>query len=119
MSRSDRHVHVGPLMELLEHGVRWVYYAELGPLVRGVATAHSAPVMSSLVAVTGSDPVVWPGSDGEERGQALEPLYPGALRTKSRWSELYDLLTLIDVLRVGRRREVSLAMGVICERMGA
>ncbi len=117
MVGEDRHVRIDPLLELLEHGVRWVYYAELGSLVRGVPTAHSSPVMQSLVAASGADAVVWPSDVGEVRGQALEPLYPGAAKTAEAWPQLCELLNLVDVLRVGRRREVSLAVELLRERM--
>jgi hypothetical protein len=51
---------------------------------------------------------VWPDPEGKVPGAAVELLYssvPGAAR---RNSELYDLLALVDAIRIGRAREEPL-----------
>lgn len=115
--RDDRHVNVTGLVELLEHGVRWVFYPEVGERRRGVPTAHSGPVLSKVIAGGAENRLVWPSPDGPELGQSLTPLYPQAVQTVESCPPLYELLTLVDAVRVGRRREQEAAMHVLRDRL--
>lgn len=119
MSPSGREVNADPLLELFEHGFRWVFYPELKPVARGVPTAHSSPVMASHVDARGAGAMVWPSPLGDVRGQGVAPLYGGAPELVRLWPELYDILTLLDVLRLGRRREVSVALGLLHQKVRA
>lgn len=100
---DTRAVHRGGLLEFLAGGVPYVFPAEPGPETRGVPTAHSAPPLAAEF--PDADAVVWPAVGGERRGAGLEPLYAGAPATAQKNPPLYMLLTLVDVLRVGRARE--------------
>ena len=53
---------------------------------------------------------VWPDLHGKERGLAIEPFYPKQVAAAKKDDELYQLLALIDVIRVGRRREITVAV---------
>ena len=46
---------------------------------------------------------------GEIRGLSIEPLHPSAPRAASRDPRFYELLALVDVLRLGGPREKALA----------
>jgi hypothetical protein len=116
-SRDERHVNVRGLLELLEHGVRWVFYAEVGDRRRGVPTAHAGPALREAIAGSAENMLVWPSTEGSEVGQALIPLYPQAVRTVESCPPLYELLTLVDALRVGRRREQEAAMHAFHARL--
>jgi hypothetical protein len=108
------------LLEYLLHGVRFSFPGVRGPLTRGMPTAHSAPPLKALIVTSTNDaPVVWPDPKGEVRGEALEPLYrsvPGAARHDAR---LYELLALVDALRVGRARERAIASTELQSRLSA
>ncbi len=103
-----RAVSPGPLMEFLEHGVRFAFYPVTGPEAQGVPTAHSGPPMVEQIASERA--MVWPSADGTVRGDSLIPLYEGAPRLARRSPRLYELLTLVDAIRVGRARERRLAV---------
>jgi hypothetical protein len=79
-----------------------------GAPTRGVPTAHSAKPLSDLIA--GGDAFVWPHVDGTVRGQAIAPLYPTVPDACLGDERLYELLALVDALRVGRARERELAV---------
>jgi DNA-binding transcriptional MocR family regulator len=96
---------VGPLLELLVHGVRYVFPPERGGLTRGMPTAHAAPVMKEVVFAGDEPPPVWPASWGEVRGLAFAPLYRSAPDAAQRDPALYDRLALVDALRGGQARE--------------
>lgn len=103
------------LSELLIHGVRYVFPVVPGPMVRGLRTAHSAPPLAELLTES-SDLFVWPYEDGDCRGQAITPLYPAVPQAALRDRELYELLALVDALRVGRAREQGLAREELTRR---
>jgi hypothetical protein len=98
------------LADFLVHGVPYAFPGELGAESRGVPTAHAGP---SLAREFKGDPIVWSSVDGRVRGQSLVPLYPAAPRLAGRVPDLYELLTLVDVIRVGRARERSRAAALL------
>lgn len=96
------------LLEFILHGVPYAFYPERGSVTRGVPTAHAAPPIVGEIA--GDDlPPVWPYPGGTVRGEALEPLHRVVPRVVENDRELYELLALVDVMRIGRARERKLA----------
>ena len=73
----------------------------------GIPTSHSAPPLAKRIGSEENDQYVWPHDEGEVRGQGISPLYPTAPDAARRDAKLYELLALIDALRVGRARERS------------
>lgn len=108
-------VNRGALIEFLSAGVPYAFFAEPGPETRGVPTAHSAPPL--VREFSDGQVVVWPSLTGETRGASLEPLYPGAPQTANHNRDLYELLTLVDAIRVGRARERQRARALVRERL--
>jgi len=110
-----------PVRELLTrfllHGVPHAFPALIGPPSVGVPTAHSAPAFAGLVAT--EERFVWPDAEGTERGLALVPLFPGAARTARHNPALYDLLVIVDTLRVGHARERKAAEALLHEKLAA
>jgi DNA-binding Lrp family transcriptional regulator len=106
---ESRRVRRAPLRDFLIHGVPYAYPAKLKEMTRGVPTAWAAPIMAGKVVASDPAPPVWPAFDGKILGLAVEPLYrfvPQAARFDAR---LYDLLALVDAIRLGRARERSFA----------
>ena len=96
------------LLEFILHGARYAFYPERGEVTRGVATAHAAPPIVDEIA--GDDlPPVWPDPEGDVRGETLKPLHPAVPRVARGDRQLYELLALVDVMRIGRARERKLA----------
>jgi DNA-binding Lrp family transcriptional regulator len=97
-----------PLEDYVIHGVRYAFPAKPGALARGIPTAHAAPPLSQKI--TADDlPPVWPDPEGTIKGYAIEPLYSSVPAVVKTDSGLYELLALVDALRIGRARERSLA----------
>lgn len=97
--------------EFFIHGLKYIFPVQLGASSRGVPTSYAAPSFRGEI-VLGNDPIlVWPYGDGTERGSALEPLYPSVPESISKYPDpiFYDILTLLDALRVGRARERNIA----------
>lgn len=99
------------LEEFIVYGVPVVFPVQTGAATRGIPTAHSGPKLSDLFQARDSakasveDVYVWPHEDGKVRGTSLTPLFAGAAATARSNAPLYELLTLVDAIRVGRARE--------------
>ncbi len=105
------------LREFLIYGLKYAFPGEIGPMARGIPTAHSAQPLRSLVVVDAADTYVWPSPDGDVRGQAIQPLYRSVPFAIQMDTELYVLLSLIDGIRVGRVREQLLAASELSQRL--
>ena len=101
----------------LVHGVPHSFPASPKEITRGMATAWAAPVMADKINASGQIPPVWPDPDGQVEGAAVQPLYRSVPRAARRDAGLYDLLALVDALRIGRARERSLAEQEITQRL--
>jgi DNA-binding Lrp family transcriptional regulator len=97
-----------PVEEYLIWGVRYAFPGKRGSLARGVPTAYAAPPLAGQIAMDDLPPV-WPDPEGTAKGYALEPLYSSVPRAAKSNPKLYELLALVDALRVGRTRERKLA----------
>lgn len=96
------------LMEFLQYGLTYVFPQVPGTLVTGIATAHSHPFYKKQL-ISNTD-FVWPFPDGKTRGQAIDPLHKGVPQAVQEDELLYLLLASVDILRVGRVRERSIAI---------
>lgn len=96
------------LMEFLKYGIRYVFPQEPGTLVRGVPTAHSHPSMKRIFRSDVN--YVWPDMNGSLTGLAIEPLYKKQAKAALTEPVFYELLALVDVLRVGKTREINYAI---------
>ncbi len=105
----------GALIDFVVHGVPYSFYAVTGPEAPGVPTAYSAPPLAAEI--ESERPLVWPSIHGAVRGDTLIPLYAGAPSLPERDPALYDVLTLVDALRVGRARERRIAVEMLEHRI--
>lgn len=113
---SKRSVHKRSLVEFLVHGVKYVYPEKPGPIVRGTPTAHSAPPLSKMIQLSG-DVYVWPHEEGTVRGETIRPLYPSVPKAAGVDPVFYELLALVDAIRLGRSREVKIAADELHKRI--
>lgn len=104
------------LLEFITHGLKYVFSAKPGPLCRGIPTSHSAPPLAKKIVSEPGDAYVWPWPDGEMRGQEIEPLYPSVPRALKNAPRLYEMLALVDAVRVGRARERKIAIEELGKR---
>jgi hypothetical protein len=115
VSQDSRAVSGSRLAEFLKSGVPYACPAELGAETRGVPTAYGAPPLA--LDPSGSGVPVWPSALGAARGPAVIPLYPGAPALLVTNHALYELLTLVDAVRIGRARDRERAAGELRHRL--
>lgn len=113
---NKKSVNVNSFKEFLIFGLKYVFPVEPGSVVRGIPTAHSASPISEHIS-QGRDIYVWPYAKGIKRGQAIEPLYKTIPEVAQEDNSLYGLLAITDTLRVGRAREIKIAIEELEKRI--
>lgn len=89
------------LIEFSLHGVRYVFPTKPGAQRRGLPTAYAAaPLKTEILSPPGDIPV-WPHPEGTVKGSAIEPLCPQVPEAALRDERLYQMLALLDALRIG------------------
>lgn len=104
------------LKEFLLHGIQYAFAIEPGKVTRGVFTAHSAPVLNKQI-ISDKEQYVWPYSKGTARGQSIEPLDKRVPEIAAKDADMYELLALIDAVRVGQVREKELASRILSDKL--
>ncbi len=94
--------------EFLQHGLKYVFPQQPGAAGRGMPTAHSAPMFHDQFIA--SEKYVWPEPAGTVLGYVIEPLYPTVPKACREDEKLWELLALVEMLRVGKTREVRFAI---------
>ena len=104
------------LLEFIEHGVKYVFPQKLGTMVRGIPTAHSHPdIKTHFISELN---YVWPDNQGNTIGLLIEPFYPKMVEAVKQDITFYKLMALIDILRVGKVREIKFAIGELKKHLG-
>ena len=112
---KGRQVQRQALMDFIQYGLAYAFPQQPGVVQRGIPTAHSAPPLSGEI--LSEETYVWPYAKGTVRGHSILPLYPSVVQAVQAGSQLYELLALIDAVRVGRARERNLALDMLKEKL--
>jgi hypothetical protein len=111
MEKSNYQVFPEALKELIFHGLRFIYPVRPGLLTRGIPTAHSAAPLNKKI--KSSTIYVWPDPNGDVRGESIDPIYSSVPSASMNDPKLYEVLSLIDALRVGNAREKKMAIDAL------
>lgn len=115
VDRNKQKVNIMALEEFLIYGLKYVFPVQLDSVVRGVPTAFSASPIKEEIS-QGKEKYVWPYNKGTERGQGIEPLYKSVPEIVNSDTELYELLVIVDTLRIGKIREIEIATAELKKR---
>jgi hypothetical protein len=115
LNASGKKVNMLNFLELIEHGIKYMFPQRPGAIVRGMATAHAAaPLKDKIVS---EEIYVWPYAKGDVQGQSIQPLYKTVTKAVFNDQKLYEALTLIDAIRVGKVREQQLAVELLKKQL--
>lgn len=95
--------------EFLEHGLRYVFPVILGPSVNGIYTALAHPLVQQKFE-TAVSTYVWPHPDSKLTGYAVKPFYKKQLLAVQKDPQLYLMLSLVDMIRIGNPEEINFAV---------
>ena len=113
---KKRKVNINSFEEFLVYGLKYVFPTEPGAMVKGIPTAHSASPIKEHIA-SNEEVYVWANARGTHRGQAIEPLYKSLPQIAHEDKLFYELLTIVDTIRVGRVREIKIAIEELKKRL--
>ena len=119
LSESTRQPNRSALLELIVHGIKYVFAPERGGITRGLPTGYAAPPLNKKIAQSDELPPVWPDAEGTVRGEALMPLYRSVPAAARKDPKLYECLALVDAVRSGRARERKLAESMLTSILSA
>ncbi len=106
------------LLKITEHALKYFFPVKPGAIVRGIPTGFAAPALSKSLKSAGGLIPVWPDPLGNERGQAIEPLYKTVPEAVKKDRTLYHYLALVDAIRIGGPRECGVAVNILKAGMG-
>jgi hypothetical protein len=116
--RPSHRLNTTNMLEFLSYGVR--YYSQPDPAGygRGMPTGWNCPRLGSAAGMIPRDvPLAWPSTSGTENGELITPIHSSAVRASEQVPLVYSLCALIDVLRVGRPREIGAGRDLIKSTM--
>lgn len=115
--RGDDVVSKRHFFDLLVTAVPRVFFAVRGGFDLGCPTSHSAPSLVERFASVRGDassvPTIWPDPRGTVRGESLLPIYPSVPEAARKDDKLYELLALIDTVRLGEHKTKKRAVEIL------
>jgi hypothetical protein len=118
VSADKTRVNKLALRDCLIYGLKYVFPPQPGSSTRGIATAHSAPPVNQRIAEN-SENYVWKYYKGTKRGNSIVPLYDKVPKIVENQPELYEFLTIVDTLRIGKKREIEIAIEELDKRFNS
>ena len=105
------------VQEFAIFGLKYAFPAVVGRAGRGLATAVGAPILAQHFHATEGPVPVWADPEGKTFGYEVIPLHPSVPMVASRDQGLYEVLALVDALRVGAAREREIAVNELKARL--
>jgi hypothetical protein len=109
---SKKKVQKANLLDFLEYGIKYVFPVEPSSVKVGIPTAHSAPPLDKII-VSKNEVYVWAAhkrNGGTAKGESITPLHECVISAIKNDEKLYEMLALVDAIRVGKAREHNLAV---------
>lgn len=115
LSNNKKRIMKSSLLDFLTFGLKYVFPQKPGSIVRGIKTSHSSLPLSNIIL---SDEIyVWPYFEGNSKGFSVEPLHPNVPKACLKDSKLHELLSLVDAIRLGNKREYTIAIEELKRRL--
>lgn len=112
---------IRPVTAVLEsfmfYGAPYAFPPVRGEMTIGFPTAYGVSPLKERVMFSEENPPVWPHPEGTHRGLTLQPLYESLPLAAQDDKALYELLALLDAMRIGQARERELAASLLQERL--
>ncbi len=103
-NKSSNRVDHNAIINFLRYGLPHVFPAQRQTLCRGMTTAQLPEIAQPQI------PFVWPDESSSTMGIGVQPLDTGFVYLSHHETELKPWLDLVEVFRLGRIREIALAV---------
>jgi len=110
--RKEYVMNCGAMADLLCHSVRHIFQPEPQGNFRGIPCGWHCPFIESEMNPP-ERPLVWKMSLGPVSGEAVEPLFPNIGKAVTIDPGLYKALSLVELIRLGKPRDVNHARRVL------
>jgi hypothetical protein len=115
LDESKRVPSKNAIYDFIVNAVKNTFPIRPGRISKGIPTSHTAnPMKTKFVS---DEKYVWPHLNGTVKGESIDPLYDKAPDAAIADSKLYEMLALIDSLRVGKVREQEIAKEELKKRI--
>jgi len=111
ISSRNQKVKIRTFYEFLIYGLPYIFPAIPGSMVKGIPTAASAPPLNKIF--SNDIAYVWSTNNATNIGIAIEPLYPTVPEAAKKDMDLYEVLALVDAIRIGHTREKKEAIKLL------
>lgn len=102
------------VLQFILHGVPVTFFAKRGGITRGLPTGVHMPTWLEQIKPQERDMVtVWPHPEGTSRGESIEPLYPTVPEVSKKDTGFYEIVSLIEVMRIGHPIEKKAAASIL------
>ena len=116
IDESKKYPAKNALYDLLVSAAKYIFPVKPGGIIKGIPTSHSAsPLNKKIISDRG---YVWPYVEGKQKVESIEPLYKNLPKAALNDQALYELLALVDALRIGKTREQKIAKEILKKRFG-
>ena len=115
ISSNKKRIMKSSLLDFLIYGLKYVFPQKPGTLVRGIKTSHSTTPLSNMI--LSEEIYVWPYFEGNSKGFSVEPLHPNVPKACLNDPKLHELLSLVDAIRLGNKREFNIAVEELKRRI--
>lgn len=116
---TKKKVQKSNLLDFLVYGVKYVFPVQPSSLKVGIPTAHSAPPLNKIIS-SNNEVYVWAANKrngGTLRGESIAPLHECVINAIKNDEKLYEMLALVDAIRVGKTREYNYAIKELKSRL--
>jgi len=107
------------LTECIVHGVKYFLPAQLSGMTTGMRTAYAVQPLCDHFLEDGLPLPVWPDPEGDTYGLELSPLFHSVPFAAVRDPELYQLLSLVDAIRLHQPRLTQVSNRLFEERISS
>ena len=108
-NKDSNHINRHRSIQFLRYGLPHVFPAEIQQLCRGLSTAQLPDISQPQI------PYVWPDETSNIMGMGVKPLDSGFVYLAKHEPDMKIWLDIIEVFRLGRNREVTLAVKMLEE----
>jgi hypothetical protein len=96
--------------DLLVYATPRIFFATRGGIETGIPTGIHADPLKGWFDIPPNSSLVWPCSSGKVKGESISPIYASAPEAALKDPDLYALLALVDVARVGDTKSRHIAV---------
>lgn len=104
----------GALLEWLAYGVRYAYPQERAGYGRGMATSWNCSLLKSEM-IPPDPALVWSARAGNTEGIMIRPIHEGVPIAADNDQNLYQILSLLEAIRGGKPRELTIARKLLAK----